>query len=972
MSFHHGQANSSGHRGYGGRGGGGRGRGGRGGGRPQGLRGQEIGLYYAKKHSDKKKKLRSVLGLTEVQRDEVAGQITRIQSMAPLASTSSRGRQRGAASDLTGRLRRNIAANARREAGLRNGAERERHCWTDDIEESDQTIEVSSRESDHMLAEFQRKVDTAQYRENLSFRRKLPAYEMKDELASLIAQNQVVVISGETGCGKTTQVPQFVLDDLLHRGLGSQTKVICTQPRRISAISVAERVAEERAVSCGGADSTVGYQIRLESKLPREKGSILYCTTGCVLQWMRENPTLDGISHIILDEIHERDILSDFLITVLKDLLPERSDLKVVLMSATLNADLFSRYFFNCPKIEIPGFTFPVKEFYLEDVLEMTGFRIEDRESQAPAPKWHRFTSRGREKVARRDHYEDFIAPFVRDLESSGKYSRPTIMSLRSQQCEETNHELIASLVGYIDAREGEGAILVFLPGWEDISKVNKLLTEDSKYKLNRCRIYPLHSLMPTANQREIFLRPPRGLRKIVIATNIAETSITIDDVVFVVDCGKIKMSNFDVEANIATLKPEWVSLANARQRRGRAGRVQPGICYHLYTRAREMTLDQFVVPEMQRTRLEEVILQIKILELGKASSFLSRVLEAPSPESVALAIEMLKTLGALDEEEQLTPLGFHLAQLPLDPQTGKMVLLGAVFSCLDPVLSVAASLSFKDAFLVPLGQEAVVDDCKRELSRGTRSDHLMLANAISQWESATSRGRGRDFCWNFFLSESTLRMLDNMKRQFAEHLFQQRFLDSKNAKGAGANRNSGNEELVRAVICAGLYPNVASVKVKRTRTGGFPILQTAMERRVSVHPKSVNAKEVGFSHPWVVYHLKMRSASSTFIYDCSEVSPMALIFFGRHLRVGEDRLSDGEVIETVDVDDFVRFKCARETAAVFKVLRRSLDELLEYKVSNPGVTNWDRSTREGAILDTIVNLLSYEPVGDTVEEDFE
>lgn len=229
--------------------------------------------------------------------------------------------------------------------------------------------------------------------------------------------------------------------------------------------------------------------------------------------------------------------------------------------------------------------------------------------------------------------------------------------------------------------------------------------------------IFPLHSLMPTASQREIFKPPSPGTRKVIIATNIAETSITIEDVVYVVDCGKIKIKNFDVDSNTSTLQPEWISLANLKQRRGRAGRVQPGKCYHLFTKAREGLLESYLPPEICRTSLEEVILQIKLLELGTSSQFLQKVLDPPSIEAVRLSLNTLRTINALElrgGSEELTPLGFHLAQLPLDPQTGKMILMGAIFSCLDPVLSVAASLSFKDAFMVPLGKEKDVDRIKQ------------------------------------------------------------------------------------------------------------------------------------------------------------------------------------------------------------------------------------------------------------------
>ena len=928
----------------------------RGGGRPRGLRGKDIGLYYARKSKENQSRNRTVLSMSRDQRNSITDQIQRIKSMEPfrLGSASSH--------DFMSKFEKNLQGNKVKES------------WLDDLEDDNdsETEPLSNPKlAQDLLAEHEGRIASEKYREMLEFRRKLPAYKMRHELVNLISANQVVVVSGETGCGKTTQVPQFILDDALQQGSADTCKIICTQPRRISAITIAERVADERAESCGNGKSSVGYQIRLESKLPREKGSILYCTTGVVLQWMRSNPNLDGISHIVLDEIHERDIMSDFLITILKDVLQKRLDLKVILMSATLNAEQFSKYYGKCPMINIPGFTYPVKEYFLEDVLEMTKFPIFSKRSQSREniPKWHKHTRRSKEANKEREEFEGMIEPFLRDIEASGKYSSRTLDSLWCPESEEINHELIATLVHHIHVNEDDGAILVFLPGWDDISKVHKLLMEDKKYGLRgNFKIFPLHSLMPTVNQKEIFSRPPRGTRKIVIATNIAETSITIDDVVYVVDCGKIKMTNFDVQANIATLKPEWVSLANARQRRGRAGRVQPGICFHLYTRAREMTLEQFVIPEMLRTRLEEVILQIKILELGKASSFLSKVMEPPSAEALDLAVQMLKTINALREDEQLTPLGYHLAQLPMDPHTGKMVLLGAIFSCLDPVLSVAASLSFKDAFVVPLGKEQLVDKKKRELSNNSRSDHLMLANVMSEWEKASLNKRSNDFCWNYFLSESTLRMLNNMKRQFADHLKNMKFLNSSDIKGREANFNSNNEDLVRAIVCAGLYPNVASVKLKK---GKFAVLQTEHDKRVNIHPKSVNANEIRFRHPWMVYHLKMKS-SSTFIYDCSEVSPMALIFFGKHLRVGEEVLSDQTMIETISIDNFVKFNCAEETSFLFKNLRRSLDELLEYKISNPGVTNWNDSKREGAILKTIINLLSTEPEGSKVEEEYD
>ena len=810
-----------------------------------------------------------------------------------------------------------------------------------------------------------------EYLQMQSFRQKLPSYAKRKGLMKLINSNQVVVISGETGCGKTTQVPQFILDDALESGDGSITKIVCTQPRRISAISVAERVAEERGEKCGERLCSVGYQIRLEKKLPRPVGgSILYCTTGVVLEWMSSSDiskSLHDVSHLIIDEVHERDIHTDFLMAIVKDTLKMRSDLRLILMSATLNADAFSRYF-NAPAINIPGFTYPVKELYLEDVLEMTNFRINVNRinNKIHQPPYLKHTRRGKNALEKERDYKEFIEPFLRDMSASGAYSKNTIESLAMPSSEDVNIELIATLIHYIHKDKKEGAILVFLPGWSDISELNKLLTKNFRFQFKdqkSVEIHPLHSMMPTINQKAIFNKPPKGVRKIVIATNIAETSITIDDVVYVIDAGKIKMTNYNADDNISTLLPEWVSLANARQRRGRAGRVQPGICYHLFTRAREMTLEQYATPEMLRTRLEEVILKIKILELGRIAPFLRKVMNPPNEKVIQRAVDMLVGINALHLEqgaEILTPLGYHLAKLPMDPQTGKMILFGAIFSCLDPVLSVAASLSFKDAFIVPLGKESLVDAKRVELSGNTKSDHLMLANAISGWEEAVEYNEGREYCWNNFLSEATLRMLNNMKEQFVEHLYNAKFVNSKDIKSSEANRNSNNEALVRSVICAGLYPNVARI-VTMSKKGAR--LSTSNERRVNIHLKSVNAKEYNYQYPWLVYHEKLKTTGVNLL-DCGMVSPLALIFFGKFMKLSLKTLENGSHVNTITVDDFVKFDCEQPTAQMVRKLRQYLDRLIAHKISYPGFSNWDARVQEGAVLLAIVELLSSEVLG--------
>uniref|UniRef100_S4RGX7 RNA helicase n=1 Tax=Petromyzon marinus TaxID=7757 RepID=S4RGX7_PETMA len=568
------------------------------------------------------------------------------------------------------------------------------------------------------------------------------------------------VISGETGCGKTTQVPQFILDDQIERGKGSACRIVCTQPRRISAISVAERVAVERAESCGNGNST-GYQIRLQSRFPRKQGSVLYATTGIVLQWLQTDRLLRGTSHLVLDEVHERSLQSDFLLTIVRDVLPHRPDLSIIVMSATLNAQMFSRYFGGCPIIHIPGFTFPVQEYLLEDVLEMTRYPCHSRPQQRS--RRNLFMHGRQRRQAEQEMQQEYEQRWPEYLDSlHGKYSMSTVQALEMIDDELIDADLIAALIRHIVLHAEDGAILVFLPGWADISKLHTTLTADQMFSAEHFIIIPLHSLMPTISQTKVFERPPPGVRKIVIATNIAETSITIDDVVHVIDCGKIKETHFDVDNNISTMKPEWVSLANAKQRRGRAGGVvQAGFCYHLYNGLRANMLSDYQLPEMLRTPLEELCLQIKILKLGRIEDFIKRTMQPPTEQAVLLAITNLIGLNALSRAEELTALGFHLARLPVEPHIGKLILFGAMFSCLDPVLGIAACLGFKDPFVIPLGKEKLADAKRRELSQNCKSDHLTIVYALQRWEQGR-RGHGRsvnDFCWEYFLSQNTLQV---------------------------------------------------------------------------------------------------------------------------------------------------------------------------------------------------------------------
>ncbi|XP_056334421.1 ATP-dependent DNA/RNA helicase DHX36 isoform X2 [Danio aesculapii] len=942
---------------------------------PSHLKGREIGLWYAKwggiKKSEAERRSRAVVQMDESREKHITQLLNSVQrdmgrDVHPSTSQSWRIKEEACGhsyfdgddpleTQSTMPLSKVEPKEEKREDEIKSRASLKKELNETNLEYLLQDIVRIPSLDEELKQDQQKKEDNAAYIEMLKFRKKLPSYGMREELLRLISANRVLVISGETGCGKTTQVTQFILDDFIQRGLGSLCRVVCTQPRRISAISVAERVAVERAEPVGEGKSC-GYQIRLQSRLPRKQGSVLYCTTGVILQWLHSDPYLSSITHLVLDEIHERSVQSDILITIVKDLLTAREDLKVVLMSATLNAEKFSKYFNNCPMIHIPGYTFPVTEYLLEDVVELLGFRPQYKHRKPYRRRNNHGSSAQSEKGKIETKYYESWPCYARTLRD--RFSDTTIEVLGMMDDDDKiDLELTAALIRHIVVNENEGAILVFLPGWDNISTLNDLLMTDQMFKSDRFIIIPLHSLMPTVSQTQVFKKPPPGVRKIVIATNIAETSITIDDVVYVIDGGKIKETNFDTQNNIRTMTAEWVSVANARQRKGRAGRVSPGKCYHLYNGLRASLLDNYQLPEIQRTPLEELCLQIKVLKLGPIATFLQKTMDPPSDRAIELAITHLVDLNALDRNEKLTPLGFHLARMPVEPHIGKMILFGALLGCLDPVLIIAASLSFKDPFFIPLGKERIADHRRKMFSQNSRSDHLSIVNAFWGWEDAKGRGSRfeREYCWDNFLSANTLQMLQNMKGQFAEHLLRAGFVNSKDPKDPSSNINSENKKLVKAVIVAGLYPKVAKISPSHNKKRPMPVkVYTKADGKVCIHPKSVNAEETQFQHKWLVYHLKMKT-TSIFLYDCTEVSPFSLLFFGGNISIQKDQDQD-----TIAVDEWIVFQSPGRIAHLVKDLKKELDVLLEEKIKSPHPVDWkDQQSKDCAVISAIIDLIT-------------
>nr|XP_027125922.1 DExH-box ATP-dependent RNA helicase DExH3 isoform X2 [Coffea arabica] len=667
----------------------------------------------------------------------------------------------------------------------------------------------------------------------LEFRRSLPAYKEKEALLHAISRNQVVVVSGETGCGKTTQLPQYILESETEASRGAFCSIICTQPRRISAMAVAERVAAERGENLG---DSVGYKVRLEGMKGRDT-RLLFCTTGILLRRLLVDRNLQGVTHVIVDEIHERGMNEDFLLIVLKDLLPRRPELRLVLMSATLNAELFSSYFGGAPMIHIPGFTYPVRSHFLENILETIGYRLTpynqiDNYGQDKMWKMQKQALRKR-KTQIASAVEDAL-----DAADFKKYSPRTRESLSCWNPDSIGFNLIEHVLCHICQRERPGAILVFMTGWDDINalkdqlEAHPLLGDPSRVLLLAC-----HGSMASAEQKLIFNKPEGAVRKIVLATNMAETSITINDVVFVVDCGKAKETSYDALNNTPCLLPTWISQAAARQRRGRAGRVQPGECYHLYPRCVHDAFSDYQLPELLRTPLQSLCLQIKSLKLGSISEFLSKALQPPELLSVQNAIEYLKIIGALDEDENLTMLGKNLSMLPVEPKLGKMLILGSIFNCLGPVLTVVAGLSVRDPFLMPFDKKDLAESAKAQFSAREFSDHLALVRAFEGWKEAEKEQSGYEYCWRNFLSAQTLKAIDSLRKQFFHLLKDIGLVDDIES----CNQWSYDQHLIRAVICAGLFPGICSIVNKeksvslKTMEDGLVLLHSLLDPKLDI-----------------------------------------------------------------------------------------------------------------------------------------
>nr|XP_009399067.1 PREDICTED: DExH-box ATP-dependent RNA helicase DExH6 [Musa acuminata subsp. malaccensis]XP_009399068.1 PREDICTED: DExH-box ATP-dependent RNA helicase DExH6 [Musa acuminata subsp. malaccensis] len=840
--------------------------------------------------------------------------------------------------------------------------------------------------------------NSSQLRKIVEDRAKLPIASFKDGITSTLETNQVVLISGETGCGKTTQVPQYLLDYMWDKG--EACKIICTQPRRISAISVAERISYERGETVG---ETVGYKIRLESKGGKQS-SIMFCTNGVLLRLLisrgsnlssaeagrrQMEDCFQGITHVIVDEIHERDRFSDFMLAIIRDLLPSYPHMRLVLMSATIDAERFSNYFNGCPIIQVPGFTYPVKIFYLEDVLtilksvdgnHLNHVAVGESQESSPLTEEYKddldeainlafandefdpllelisteqtpgiynykhsltgisplmvFAGKGRVgdvcmllsfgadcslcdndggsalDWAQRENqlqvYEIIKKHMQKDISKSAEEEELLNEYLASINPEHIDTVLIERLLRKICNDSAEGAILVFLPGWDDINQTKERLVASPYFRdQSKFLIFSLHSMIPSAEQKKVFKRPPAGARKIILSTNIAETAVTIDDVVYVIDSGRMKEKSYDPYNNVSTLHSSWVSKASARQREGRAGRCQPGTCYHLYSKFRAASLPDYQVPEIKRMPIEELCLQVKLLDPScRVADFLHKTLDPPVPETVRNALIVLQDIGALTHDERLTDLGKKLGSLPVHPSTSKMLLFAILMNCLDPALTLACAADYREPFILPMApdgrKKAAIAKLELASLYGGYSDQLAVVAAFDCWRKAKDRGQESQFCSRYFVSSSTMNMLCSMRKQLQNELAKNGFIP---ADMSSCSLNAHDPGILRAVLMAGSYPMVGRL-LPRRKNDKRAIVETPSGAKVRLHPHSSNfnlsfGKAAGC--PLIIYDEITRGDGGMYIKNCSLIGPYPLLLLAMEMVVAPGNENDDESDDDLD-----------------------------------------------------------------------
>mmetsp|Transcript_22263 Transcript_22263/g.40442 ORF Transcript_22263/g.40442 Transcript_22263/m.40442 type:complete len:1182 (+) Transcript_22263:158-3703(+) len=805
----------------------------------------------------------------------------------------------------------------------------------------------------------------------------LPIAKLQDEICEIIRDHQVVLIQGETGCGKTTQVPQYILEMAcrLKEENRRAVRIVVTQPRRIAAITVAKRVAAELGEEVG--QGVVGYKIR-GTTVASPRCKLLFCTTGVVLRrlanegskWMFSPKT---VTHLLVDEVHERGVETDFMLTFLKEVQSRRPNLRVILMSATMDTECFLKYFqteqkvvrngveeveiVRPPMVVCKAFCHPVEMVYLEDINKRLG---RDRPAEAKSPD-----------ELRRD---------PNDVSESDGIDFDLILQI-IEECERSPDGAWTFATGPMQSRPRDphqGAFLIFMPGLGEITEMMTKLEEQPTYS-SSWWVLALHANLPPEEQQTCFetMLPYGKTRKIIVSTNVAETSVTVPDVTVVIDPCRERRNQIDRYSNTPMLREQWCALDSLKQRRGRAGRVQPGVCFRMLPKSYEGRLDKVTPPEMQRVPLENVYLQVCASGIDDRKAFLAKTPDPPDDTAVLFAEVALQDLGALDEGEHdgLTPLGRHLAALPCHPRLGKILVLGCLLGMEGPVLSIAAAMSVRNPMLTTQDQNKrqAWQAARLELTEqiGTRSDHCVWAYIMQEWRFGDMKQR--DFCRKYGLGFE--RMCSSMfeRKHLCESLVQVGLLPQRFLWNEWYDQDKMPDwNLVRAAVVGGLYPNIIHVErsvpryqsnspAEKAKYMRYSVLQRHHTRQdnmsypksLNLHPNSLCFGVDQFHCPWLAFYT-IQHTTKLYAYDVSEVNPFALLLFGN-----EPYFNDHT--KQLEIGSWARFSCKTgdKILPLIKAARVAVQRVLEKKLED---VSFDlRSSRELAVC---IELLKTNGLG--------
>eukprot|EP01147_Barroeca_monosierra_P002717 gene2717-5595_t len=635
--------------------------------------------------------------------------------------------------------------------------------YDEDLEETFVLATVQAQEGSEELEMTKEANGLEKKKQSLEeVRQSLPVFRYREQFLQAVEQHQIIIIVGETGSGKTTQLPQYLVEAGYCKG---GKKIGCTQPRRVAAMSVAARVSEEMGCKLG---LEVGYSIRFED-CTSERTILKYMTDGMLLREFLGEPDLESYCVMMIDEAHERTLHTDILFGLVKDIARFRPDLKLLISSATMDAEKFSSYFDDAPIFKVPGRRFPVEIYY----------------SKAPEA----------------DYMDAAIV---------------TVLQIHLTQ--------------------PPGDVLVFFTGQEEIETAKEVLDEKVRRlgsRIAELLVLPIYANLPSDMQSKIFEPTPPGARKVVIATNIAETSLTIDGIVYVVDPGFAKQKSYNPRTGMESLVVTPASKASADQRAGRAGRVAPGKCFRLYTSiAYENEMETNTVPEIQRTHLGNVVLLLKSLGINDIIHF--DFMDPPPSDTIIRALEQLYALGALNDRGELTKLGRRMAEFPVDPMMSKMLIASEKYGCVEELLSITAMLNTGGALFYKPKDKAVHADAARKNFHRPGGDHLTLLNVWNEWQETNY---STQWCFENFIQHRSMKRARDVREQL-EGLMERVEIE--------VTSNPLDDVAIRKAITSGYFYHTARL----SKGGSYKTVKN--QQSVQIHPHSALFEK---NPRWVVYH---------------------------------------------------------------------------------------------------------------------